>query len=241
MPTLQQSINWSQAMLGSYIPLSAATGSEPAISIANMVTSFILSPPFTWPTNRGEISLPTMTPGTQDYVVTAANFGFLEKVSLTNPANSKSFEIKTIYNTSALGISNEQLSRPNACSVKLITPNLNFSLRFLSAPDLAYTGTATYQMTPIVFTSLIDSWDSVLPPNQIHIYNNLFLSECFVVNGDEQSAAQYRRRGMAALLATAEGLTDMQKSMIFAQAMYSDLQTMAATLRAQSAAQARAI
>jgi hypothetical protein len=184
-----------------------------------------------------------MTPGTQDYTVNANNFGFLEKVTLTNPANSKAFEVATIYNSKALGISTEQVARPHTCSVKAIVPGTSFSLRFLSAPDLAYTGVATFQAAPVPFTLLTQDWFTQcnLPITQQHIYTNLFLSEAFVVNGDQQEAANYRRRGMAALLATAEGLTEMQKSVIFAQAMFSDLQTLAAQMRTQAASQARTI
>ena len=241
--TLNQSILWSQSVLGTYIPLTAQTGSEPAMTIANMVVAFMLNPPFTWPTNRAEDTSLTMTPGTQDYTVAIANFGFLEKVSLKNPSSGKSFEVKNVYNSSALGVSNEQNARPNAVSAKAITPGTSVALRFMSAPDLAYTGTATYQMAPVLFTATTQDWFTQcnIPQSQIHIYNNLFLGECFQVNGDMQDAAQYRRRGMAALLATADGLTEVQKNLIFAQSMFSDLNQIAATLRTQAAAQARTV
>ena len=44
--TLAQSIAWAQSMLTTYIPLTAQTGSEPAITIGNMVVSFILNPQY---------------------------------------------------------------------------------------------------------------------------------------------------------------------------------------------------
>ena len=244
MSTLQQSVDWARSVLVTYIPLTAQAGGEPAVTIANMVVAFINAPPFTWPTNRAEnSSLVAMTPGTQDYLVAIADFGFLETVTLTNPANQKSFAVQRIYNSTVLGVSNEQVKRPDACCVKLWIPETNVTFRFMSAPDLGYSAIFTYQKAPAFFTATSQDWftQANLPPNQVHIYNNLFLGECFQVNGDEQSAAIYRRRGMAALLATAEGLTEMQKSMIFAQAMFSDLQTIAATLRTQAASQARTI
>jgi hypothetical protein len=240
--TVNQSIAWAGSMMTSYIPLTSQTGSEPAITIANMVVSFIQNPPFTWPTNRKEDTSLTTVAGTQDYVLSITDFGFLETVTLTNAAN-KSWAVPRIYNSSVLGISSEQSSRPEACCVKLVTPGTSIALRFLSAPDAVYTGTSTYQKVPVLFTATSQDWfgQCNIPIYYMDIFNNLFLAECFQVNGDAQEAGLYRRRGMAALISKAEGLTEMQKNVMLAQAMYSDLQSIAATLRTQTAQQARTI
>ena len=228
-------------MLTTYIPLTAQTGSEPALTIANMVVAFMQDAPFCWPTNRAEDSSLTTVAGTPDYTLSITNFGFLETVTLTN--SGKSFAVPNVYNSKALGFSNEQTSRPNAVSVKAIVPGTSVSLRFLSAPDLVYTGKTTYQMAPVLFSATSQDWFTQcnITGNQIQIYNNLFLAECFQVNGDEQSAALYRRRGMASLLATAEGLTEMQARMIFEQASFMDIQSIAASLRTQLAQQDRTV
>jgi hypothetical protein len=240
--TLQQSVYWAQSMLASYIPLSAQTGSEPAITIGNMVVGFMLNQPFTWATNRNEDSSVSTVAGTQDYTNSLTNFGFLEKVTLTDAAQN-SYEIQRVYNSLALGLTSQQNKRPDAVSVKAVVPGASMSVRFLSAPDAVYAVTMTYQKAPVLFTTLSQDWFTQcnIPPNQMHIYNNLFVAECFQVNGDDQTAALYRRRGMAALLATSDGLTEVQKNMMFAQATYSDLQSIAANLRAQQASQARAV
>jgi hypothetical protein len=240
--TLDQTIRWSQSVLGTYIPLTAQTGNEPATTIANMVVNFILSAPFTWPTNRAEDTSLTTVAGQSDYPLTIAAFGFLEKLSLI-AANGKYWDVKTIYNTAALNKNNDQTKRPDAVSVNLLNPGTGVTLRF-ACMDAVYTNCiTTYQKAPVLFTATSQDWFTQcnLPQSQMHIYNNLFLGEALQVDGDDQSAAIYRRRGMAALLATAEGLTEMQKSMIFQQAMFSDIQTIAANLRTQTAAQARAI
>lgn len=242
MTTLNQSIAWSQSMLTSYIPLTAQTGSEPAITIANMVVAFMNAPPFTWATNRAEdSSLSATVVGTSDYTVTIANFGFLEKLSLKD-SGGKYWDVKRIYNSGALDKNTDQTKRPDAVSVNVITPGTSIGLRFVSMDDV-YQAFVTYQKAPVLFTATTQDWFTQcnIPQNQVHIYNNLFLGECFQVNGDLQDAAVYRRRGMAALLATSDGLTEMQKSMIFAQAMFSDLQTIAAQLRTQAAQQARTV
>ena len=240
--TLNQSILWSQSMLGSYIPLTAQTGNEPALTIANMVVTFMQNPPITWPTNRAEDTSLTTVAGTQDYTLNIANFGFLEKMTLKNAAN-KSWEVPNIYNNAVLGVSQEQTARPNACCVKLVTRGTSIGIRFLSAPDAIYTGTTTYQKVATLFTATSQDWFTQcnIPVDYMDIFNNLFLAECFQVNGDAAEAVNYRRRGMAALLGKAEGLTEAQRSMIAAQAMYADLQTISDQLRRQQASQARTV
>jgi hypothetical protein len=240
--TLNQTILWSQSILGSYIPLTAQTGNEPATTIGNMVVVFVNSPPFTWATNRAEDTSLTTVAGQSDYQLSIANFGFLEKLSLID-GGGKYWDVPRIYNTTAINKNTDQTKRPDAVSVSLINPGTSVTLRFPSMDAIYTSCITTYQKAPVLFSATSQDWFTQcnLPQSQMHIYNNLFLGEAFQTNGDEQSAAIYRRRGMAALLATAEGLTEMQKSMIFAQAMFSDLQTIAANLRTQAAAQARTI
>ncbi len=241
--SLNNSVLWAQSMLGTYIPLSSQTGSEPAISIANMVTSFMVMPPFSFPWNRVENTAETLTVGEQDILCDFTDFGWLEKVTLNNPTSGTAYEIKNVYNANILGASTEELARPNACCVKLFVPNTSVTFRFLSAPDLAYPVTFAYQKIPYMFTALANDWfvQAGIPYFMMPVFNNLFLSECFIVNGDVQEAATYRRRGMAALVAMADGLTEAQRNMIMLQAVSGDLQIMAAQLRQQMASQARTI
>ncbi len=67
MYTLQQTINWAKPYI-QYQPLTAGTGSEPAISIATMIRNSILAAPMTWPWNRAEVTQ-AITSGTQDYTM----------------------------------------------------------------------------------------------------------------------------------------------------------------------------
>jgi hypothetical protein len=238
---VSQSIAWSQSMLTTYIPLTSQTGSEPALTIANMVVTFMLNPPVSWAFNRAEDTSLTTVAGTSDYALSITNFGFLETVTLTN--SGKSFAVPRVYNSLIVGKSSEQNARPEAVCVKAITPGTSIGIRFLSAPDLVYTGVTTYQKAPVLFTATSQDWFTQcgIPIFYMDIFNNLFLAECFQANGDPAEAGIYRRRGMAALVSKAEGLTEMQRNMMVAQAMNSDLQTIAANLRTQTASQARVI
>lgn len=73
------------------------------------------------------------------------------------------------------------------------------------------------------------------------IFNNLFLAEAFQSVDDWSVAAQYRIRGVAALLSKAEGLTEMQKSDFLAQYLSRDRQMMNMQLRTQLASQSRGV
>lgn len=306
---LQGTINWAQAFI-QYSPLTAGTGSEPAISIASMIRNSIMNAPFTWSWNRIEDSTTPTVVGTQDYTINLTNFAFLEKVSLTDPLGAI-WEIKDIYNTNALSKSKTQ-QRPSAISVINSTPGTSVKFRFQGVPDKIYTINLTYQgLSPqfgpftvnsaanasagntaytgiftaasfpagqtatisgfvtnvsnngtfvivssnsttlvlanafgvaeaISATAINGGW-SPIPDQYSDVYNNLFLSEAFEAVGEENDAARYRQRGVAALLSKAEGLTETQRNAWTQQWISRSTEAAAATLRVQQGGQARGV
>jgi hypothetical protein len=148
---LQQTINWTKTYI-QYNPLTAGLGNEPAVGWASMIRSTILNPPMTWFFNRGEVTFPTVK-GQQDYTIaTTPDLAFVEKVSLSDDQGNI-FEIKDVYNNSALAASAFQ-QRPNAMSVEsssIISNVLNYKFRFLGVPDQVYTVTVTYQKLSPMF------------------------------------------------------------------------------------------
>jgi hypothetical protein len=234
--TLQQTISFAQTFI-EYSPLTAGVGNEPAISIANTVLSTITSAPFTWGFNRAEYDGLTLVASQQDYTVPITDFSFLEKVTLINAAGTYSFELRDVYNTNALGVSVAKPAEPKGVSVNLVNYGTNLELRFISIPDQAYTSVITYQKIIAPFTALTEDWP--VPDQYLDVYNNLFLSEAFQAVDDDQQAQRYRMRGVAALLAKAEGLTEMQKNFVLNQFLMRNNQTQISQLRAQQGTQAR--
>jgi len=210
--TIQQSINFAQTFI-QYAPLAVGTGNEPAISLANEIQNMILNAPFTWAWNRAEDNSLTLVPGTQDYTVNLTNFSFLEKVTLTNPADGSVYECKDVYNTLARGKADPSTlkqARPQACCVISVTYGTSLKLRFMGVPDAGYNVLLTYQklVAPIsTLTGGTGTW--AIPDQYIDIYNNLFAGEALAV-ADDQRANLYRARGVAALITKAEGLDEMQ-------------------------------
>ena len=240
--TVQNTIDFAQTFT-QYSPLSVGTGNQPALGIANEIQNMILNAPFTWGFNRKENSTLNTVAGTQDYVVALTDFSFLEKVSLTD-ANGAVFEILDVYNTAALGkadASTNKQQRPNSICVLAVAYGINVTLRFMGVPNAVYNVTLTYQklVTPLAaLTGGTGTW--AIPDQYLDIYNNLFVGEAMAVV-DDARAVQYRQRGVAALLAKAEGLSEMQKNLFLEQYWMRDRQMQTGMLRSQQSAQARGV
>jgi hypothetical protein len=213
--TIQNSIDFAQTYT-QYSPLSVGTANEPAITIANEIQNLFFGPPFTWGFNRADNSVSpplNLSPGVQDYVVPLTDFAFMESATVTDPTTGTAFEITDIYNTKNISTGDftpNKRGRPNALCVRIINFGTNVTLRFISVPDKIYAVTFTYQklVTPMsTLTGGTGTW--TIPFLYSDVYNSLFLAEAMSVV-DEARSMQYRQRGIAALLAKAEGLSEMQ-------------------------------
>lgn len=241
--TIQNSIDFALTYI-QYSPLSAGTNNEPAITIANWTQNLVVGPPFGWAWNRGENSSTSTAAGTQDYTIAVTDFGFLEKVSLTDSTGAV-WDVPDVYNNLAKGIADpnkNKQGRPNSACVLQVTYGTNLKLRFIGVPDAVYLITLTYQklVTPMAALSGgPGTW--TIPPQYSDIYNNLFLGEAMSVV-DDNKANIYRQRGVTALLAKAEGLTEMQKNAFLEQFWARQgRQELSGTLRAQQGNQARGV
>lgn len=83
------------------------------------------------------------------------------------------------------------------------------------------------------------SW-APIPDQYSDIYNNLFLAEILAFSGDQREQI-YRQRGIAAFIAKADGLTEMQKNAFLQQWLDRDRQRLSATGITQIATQGRAV
>lgn len=237
--TLQDTINWAQTFI-EYSPLTAGTGNEPAISVANMIISTITQAPFTWGWNRAEYDGLTLvgnpTPQ-QDYEVAIDDFGFLEKVTLIKADGTYAFNVTDVYNTASLGVSVSKPAEPKGVSVHLVTYGTNVTLRFIAIPDQNYKAIITYQTLIADMDTLSDPWP--IPSQYKDIFNNLFAAEAYQAVDDDQQAQRYRMRGVAALLSKSEGLSEMQRNSVLAQFLVRGGQMQSAQLRTTQGAQAR--
>lgn len=216
--TIQDSINACQPFI-EYGPLASGSGYEPAITIANTIQAMVTEPPFTWGWNRKEDSTLSTVAGTQDYTGAITDFGFLEKITLVDPTGVP-FDVADVYNNAALGIGDATVARqarPNSACVLYLTYGASLRLRFLAVPDKIYVATLTYQKLVVPMTTLTGSTGTwTIPDQYLDIYNTLFLGEALAAYDDARSQV-YRQRGVTALLAKSEGLTELQKNLFTEQ------------------------
>lgn len=244
--TLQDSINWASSYVQG-MPVTAFTTNNPALQIASMVRATILSPPFAWAFNRDSFTITTVA-GQQDYPQVGQGggggggsddaayqvFGYVEKASASD--GNTAWQIPDIYNSTPLSLSLTK-ARPMVLAVQEQVPGTSLTVRFGAVPDAVYTVEVVFQMSPVLFTTLSDRW-APLPDGYNFIYNNLFLGE-ILADADDPRSQLYRQRGVAALLARAEGLSAQDKAVFMTQ--YLDLGVAMTTpmLRTQQATQAR--
>ena len=205
--SLQSTINWAQGFLG-FAPLAVGTGSEPAITSANMILQTILNPPFKWRWNRATQTFQTSTSTpTQDYAVPVTNFGWLENAYL-----SGQIELDPKLTLSV----DSSVDRPVHIAAQLeASGQVTFRLQPVPPITPQYTVTVNYQQAAPVITSLAGMWAPV-PDYLSSAYSWGFLSLMRDYFGDPR-AQLTRQIFVATILGLAEGLTEQERS-IFASA-----------------------
>jgi hypothetical protein len=105
---LSDTINWSQSF-GGYRFLNIGISNEPAVTSANIVLQTMIGPPFCWNWNRSSGIQFLTNAGQQDYPVSAASFGFIEKAgfvpaaSITNTSLTGNIATYTAANRFSVG------------------------------------------------------------------------------------------------------------------------------------------
>jgi len=230
--TVQTSINAVQGALGFWIP-TVGTNNEPAISAANMTQQVMLSPPFRWAWNRNSLIFNTAV-GQQDYPLSVVDFGWLETATFQYPNSGKIFSLSTL-NVSPLGESSDQ-QQPASITVQQNIVGTSITLRFLGVPDQIYKVVVWYQKFVPLMATLGAGWTA--PDYMSHIYNRGFLAHLFEARGDVR-AQQEKVSFAAALLSTAEGLTESEKNIFLAQYLPNMRMSELVQLKSQQGVQAR--
>lgn len=219
----------------------------PIIGIASLVRNIILAAPLTWRFNRNNVNLTgSASPpigiqaGVQDYTQSVSDFGFLEMATASD--GQTSWQLKDVLNTEPLASSvvagsTQGQARPMSISVFNDDGAGNITFRLSTVPDQPYTVNLIYQKVPVQFAATTDAW-APIPDSFSDIYNNLCLGY-YMDSCQDPRAAQYISRGIAGLLARAEGLSEMDK-ILFAQA-YMDFNAQGAVeqLKTQQGRQAQ--
>ena len=223
-----------------YMSANVGVSNQPILGIASLVRNIILAAPFQWSWNRIYDDSVVTVVGQQDYTPDLYNFGYLEKASVQNAAG-QIWEIPRIKNNEPLAKSTQQ-ARPDALAVQINNsgtdePSSFLTLRFSAVPDAIYQVNLIYQEAPYNFTALSNPWAPV-PDSFSDVYNNMVLGY-YMDSCQDGRAQQYVARGVAGLLARAQGLTEMDKALFAASYMQFDMQQMLSKLRTQQGQQAQ--
>jgi hypothetical protein len=209
--TLQNSINWAQAYVR-YKPL-LDSNNEPAFTNASQIMQTFLGPPFTWRWNRVTLSAPFTTgAGTQDYTLSVPNLGFVEKAVMIpsgGSGTSKPREL-TVKNVMGQTNANEQ-DQPEFIGTVFDDNAGNITFRLLPPPDDKYNIFPVYQMKPVLFTSITQTW-APIPDEYGYVYNAGFLGLALAFF-DDPRAERWLQKFALSLIGISDGLDETQKNL----------------------------
>jgi hypothetical protein len=186
-----------------YQPVNVSNN-EPALTAANLTKQTILGPPFSWPWNRATFQF-EINSDSQDYEVSIPNWGFVEKVWVTDE-NDNVTEIKVRLSLAA----ESHIQRPQSISVQNQNGDGTVIFRMNAIPDQAYTVNGFYQQAPILMTSLAAAW-SPIPDFLGYIYDWGFLSTVAMLTKDARFPI-FGQKFTSHLLGAQGGLTATQRN-----------------------------
>lgn len=210
--SLQDTVNYVVPFCR-YQAANVGASNMPIIGIGNIVRNIMLAAPFQWRFNRNTTTVNTVV-GQQDYPVTLADLGFLEKGSVFD--GTTYWELKDVKNNEPLAVSTTP-GRPYSVSIESDAGSGNLVFRFSAVPDNIYLVNLIYQKAPVQFVATSDPW-APIPDSFSDIYNNLTLGY-YMDSCQDGRAPQYLARGIAGLLARAQGLSQMDKALFAASYM----------------------
>jgi hypothetical protein len=191
-----------------YQPVNISNN-EPAVTAANLTKQTILGPPFKWPWNRASFHVELDTSETvwgQDYLFELPDFGYTEKVWLTD-TDGKITEITNLVQS----LSSESVTkRPSSAAMNLMDSSGNVTLRLNALPDQAYFIDGFYQRAPVLMSSLANSWQPI-PDHLSYIYDWGFLGFVSLLTKDAR-APIFLGKFASHLLGAQDGLTSTQRN-----------------------------
>lgn len=206
---ITDTLNW----LAAYVvqrPLRGVGGitDEPGVTAANKILQTIMAPPFRWSWNRVENSSITCTIGVPDYVVSLANWGWLEAATSVDPVSGKIFEIEV----SQLLEKDSTPNRPQKIAPILDDNAGNITFRIYPVPDQAYPITLTFQKAaPQAVAPLGTTTWSPIPDRYAFLYEQGMMA---LMQGmyNAQLYGLNLEIFFRQLVGAAEGLTETEKA-----------------------------
>ena len=202
-------MNWAGPLLKNQ-PL-AVSNLEPALTSANKVLQRLLSAPFRWRWNRGNVTLTTVVttnPPTTDYAVSIPDYGFVENVYAT-VASSAPAVVPPLQVKLSLPV-DYAVARPTEIAAQYDDGAGNITWRLKNAPDQVYTLGIDYQRKPPIMPSVAYTFGPV-PDEFAFLYEAGFLMELSLLVNDSRYPI-YLRDFVSAILGLQDGLDEQGKN-----------------------------
>jgi hypothetical protein len=181
---------------------------DPAVTVGNMVLSFMLGPPMRWRQNRVEISF-AITGAATDYLRSVASFGFIENAWLVDVAGDQ----HPLSGALALTV-NEDTARPQKIAPQFDDNAGNITFRFDSVPDQPYTAYVDFQQSAPPLTSPASGWTPV-PDYFNYIFNFGYLAIMSLLVNDARFPI-FEKYFIGRLLGAQSGLSEQEKNIFLA-------------------------
>jgi hypothetical protein len=204
--TVQNAITFTRA----YIKQQSlfVNNQEPALGAAQIVLNTILGPPFTWRTNRSNVSIAINTPGGSDYTVYVPTLGHIETQWMIDD-NGKNYQLGGAISLAQVGGEKQ----PTKVAPQYDDNAGNVTFRFDSIPDKRYTAYFDFQQKAPLVTSAAQPLGT-MPDELGHLFYVGFLAWAGMLVNDARFPI-WEKRFLADLLSMQDGLDDQAK-MIFA-------------------------
>jgi hypothetical protein len=204
--TVQNAITFTRA----YIKQQSlfVNNQEPALGAAQIVLNTILGPPFTWRTNRSNVSFPITNTGGTDYTISVPTLGHIETQWMID-STGKNYQLGGAISLAKLGGEKQ----PTKVAPQYDDNAGNITFRFDSVPDKLYTVYFDFQQKAPLVTSAAQPLGT-MPDELGHLFYVGFLAWAGMLVNDARFPI-WEKRFLADLLSMQDGLDDQAK-MIFA-------------------------
>ncbi len=181
---------------------------DPAVTVGNMVLSFMLGPPMRWRQNRVEISF-AITSAATDYLRAVANFGFIEVAWLVDATGGQ----HPLSGALAVTV-NPDPARPQKLAPQFDDNAGNITFRFDSTPDQNYTAYVDFQQSAPLLSSPASGWGPI-PDYCNYIFNFGYLAIMSLLVNDARFPI-FEKYFIGRLLGAQSGLSEQEKNIFLA-------------------------
>ena len=185
---------------------------QPALGAAQIILNTILGPPFVWRSNRANFTIPILTSGGTDYVMSVPNLGHIETQWMVDAAG-KFHQLGGAISLARVG----SQKQPTKVAPQYDDNAGNITFRFDAIPDQAYTAYFDFQRKAPFVTGMSQPIGT-MPDELSHLFFVGFLAWAGMLVNDARFPI-WEKRFLADLLSMQDGLDDQARAIFMGEWM----------------------